>query len=69
MKLTDIIKVLFLSLAMAISASCETYVLLPIKVSDFKYYYNNEIRALFEDFHASYSLAPPTLPLTMTRKQ
>lgn len=39
------------------SSDEETYVLLPIKVSDFKYYYNNEIRALFEDFHASYSLA------------
>lgn len=39
------------------SSDDETYVLLPIKVSDFKYYYNNEIRALFEDFHASYSLA------------
>ena len=39
------------------SSDEETYVLLPIKVSDFMYYYNNEIRALFEDFHASYGLS------------
>lgn len=35
----------------------ETYVVLPIKVSDFEYYYQNDRRALFEDFHSDFGLA------------
>lgn len=34
----------------------ETYVVLPIKVSDFEFYYQNDMRALFEDFHADFGL-------------
>ena len=34
----------------------ESYVLLPIKVSDFEYYYNGEIRSLFEDYVNSFGL-------------
>lgn len=34
----------------------ETYVVLPIKVSDFEFYYQNDKRALFEDFHADFGL-------------
>lgn len=39
------------------SSDDETYVVLPIKVSDFEYYYKNDKRALFEDFHSDFGLA------------
>ena len=35
----------------------EPYVMLPIKKSDFEYYYKNDIRALFEDYIADFGLA------------
>lgn len=35
----------------------ETYVVLPIKLSDFETYYNNDKRALFEDFYADFGIA------------
>lgn len=38
------------------STDDETYVVLPIKAEDFKAYYNNDIRALFEDYHSSYNI-------------
>lgn len=40
-----------------ISSDEEPYVMLPIKKIDFEYYYNNDIRALFEDYHADFGLA------------
>ena len=39
------------------SSDDETYVVLPIKVSDFGDYYKNDKRALFEDFHSDFGLA------------
>ena len=38
------------------SSDEEYYVLLPIKVIDFQYYYGGEVRALFEDYISSYGL-------------
>lgn len=32
----------------------ETYVLVPLKVGDFEFYYNNDMQAFFEDYLASY---------------
>lgn len=34
----------------------EPYVVLPIKVSDFEFYYKNDKRSLFEDFHSDFGL-------------
>ena len=39
------------------SSDNESYVLLPIKKSDFDFYYKNDIRALFEDYLADFGLA------------
>ena len=39
------------------SSDDEPYVMLPIKKSDFEYYYQNDLRALFEDYHADFGLA------------
>jgi hypothetical protein len=39
------------------SSDDEPYVMLPIKKSDFEYYYKNDIRALFEDYLADFGLA------------
>lgn len=38
------------------SSDEETYVVLPIKVSDFEFYYKNDMRSLFEDYHADFGL-------------
>ena len=38
------------------STDDETYVVLPIKAEDFKNFYANDLRALFEDYHSSYNL-------------
>lgn len=38
------------------SSDEESYVVLPIKVSDFEFYYKNDMRALFEDFHSDFGL-------------
>lgn len=32
----------------------ESYVLVPLKVTDFEFYYNNDLRAFIEDYHAAY---------------
>lgn len=39
------------------SSDDQTYVILPLKVSDFQYHYANDIRALFEDYIADFGLA------------
>ena len=39
------------------SSDEEPYVMLPIKKSDFEYYYQNDLRALFEDYLADFGLA------------
>ena len=38
------------------SSDEETYVVLPIKESDFEFYYKNDMRSLFEDYHADFGL-------------
>ena len=39
------------------SSDEESYVMLPIKKSDFEYYYQSDIRALFEDYLADFGLS------------
>jgi hypothetical protein len=39
------------------SSDEEPYVMLPIKKSDFEYYYQNDLRALFEDYLADFGLS------------
>lgn len=39
------------------SSDDETYVLVPIKENDFEFYYNNDLRSFFEDYHSSFNLS------------